>query len=112
MPKTDEVEIFKAKLEWYFPENLIRRYATNMLVQVHEREFIISFFEAYPPVLFGSPKKISKESKKVDTVRANCVASIVVSAEKIPSFIGVLQEVYDRHQESSPSSSEKKTKGE
>jgi len=43
-------------IKWQIPEDLISRYATNLVVQHTEHEFTISFFEAEPPILLGTPE--------------------------------------------------------
>jgi len=78
-------------IEWNISENIVARYATNMLVQSGENEFFVSFFESRPPLLLGTPEQISKQVNDLKSVKANCVAQIIISAEKMPSFIEALQ---------------------
>jgi hypothetical protein len=77
-------------LIWDIPEDLMSGYATNMLVQVGEHEFFISFFETPPPVLI-SPQDI----EKLGSVTAECFARIVVAPERMQGFINVLQQQLD-----------------
>ncbi|MBI4321049.1 MAG: DUF3467 domain-containing protein [Chloroflexi bacterium] len=83
-------------LEWYVPESIISRYATNMAVQFSGQEFIISFFEARPPLVIGSPDVVKKELEQMQAVRAECVARIIVSKERMPVFVNVLQQQIQR----------------
>ena len=79
-------------IDWQIPDDIVARYATNMLVQRAENEFIISFFETKPPILLGDADEISAQLKSMGSVlRANCVAQIIVAAEKMPSFVEALQ---------------------
>ena len=44
-------------IKWHYPDSIVTRYATNFVVQHTDREFIISFFEAWPPVIIGTPEE-------------------------------------------------------
>lgn len=85
-------------IEWHFQEDLVARYATNMIVQRTENEFIISFFEIKPPVFLGSPEEIAEQAKGIKSVRANCVAQIIVASGKMSSFIEALDRNFKRSQ--------------
>lgn len=87
------------QIDWKVPENIVRRYATNMVVQTGENEIFVSFFETVPPLFIGSPEEIEQQASKTKTIPANCVAAIVISPEKIPSFVDALQEIYARYKE-------------
>lgn len=61
-------------------------YATNILVQTGEQELFISFFQIHHPVLLA-PEDINK----VESVTAQCVAKVIVTPERLATFIDVLQ---------------------
>ena len=86
-----EQEEIALPIEWYFPEDIISRYANNIIVQHSENEFIISFFEVRSPLILGTPEEEKTKWEQIETVRAECVARIVISAGKMPEFIGALQ---------------------
>jgi len=88
---SEEAEQVKLKLEWRIPEGLAGRYATNMVVQRTEHEFVLSFFEVYPPMVIGSPDEIKTQLEQLETVRAECIARIIVAASRMPEFVEVLQ---------------------
>ena len=71
-------------IEWHLPEGKMTPFATNMVVQNIENLFKISFFEIRPSIQFD--KSIPPPSK----VRADCVASIIVTPDKLSKFIEVL----------------------
>lgn len=95
MQKSDRGKTYEAAIEWSSPENIISRYATNMVVQSTENEFIISFYEVRPPLLFGPPPE-GVEPPSV--VRAECVARVIVSPGRMPNFVRVLQQQLERYQ--------------
>lgn len=83
-------------IEWNVSEDCVARYATNMVVQRSENEFFISFFEIKPPLLLGSVEEINAKAKQIKAVQANCVAQIIVAADKMPSFVEALQKNLER----------------
>lgn len=85
-------------LEWHFPETLVSRYATNMTIQYTGQEYILSFFEARPPLIIGAPEVVREALERVEAVRAECFARIIVSKDRMPNFVSVLKENLDRSQ--------------
>lgn len=79
-------------IEWRIPENFIKRYATNMLVQRGPHEYIISFFELEAPIKFEGKESQTEKPGKFKA-RANCVASIIVAKDRLPVFLKVLNGV-------------------
>lgn len=86
---TGKIQGIAVPLKWNIPDNIITRFASNMVVQILENEFKISFFEVTPDI------KLGLENKLPDEVQANCVASIIISAEKLPVFVEALQKQCD-----------------
>jgi len=91
MSNENEVMGVRLPLEWYVPGDLVARYATNMVIQRSENEFIISFFEVKPPLILGTPESVAEQVEKMKSIRATCIAQIIVAADKMPSFVDVLQ---------------------
>ena len=61
-------------------ENQPSVYATNITVQHTPHEFVISFYEAHPPVILGSLEEREAQLEAIDRVYAPCVARITVAA--------------------------------
>jgi Protein of unknown function (DUF3467) len=85
-------------IQWHFPDDIVSRYATNLVVQHTEHEFSISFFEVRPPILVGSPEDIQAALQRVESVPAVCIARIIVAAERMPEFLRVLQDNLAQYQ--------------
>lgn len=83
----------KLPIKWNIPASIVTRYASNMVVQNLEDAFKISFFEAVPEILVDPTEAVPAE------VRADCVASIVVTRDKFPSFIRAMQIHLDNYNE-------------
>jgi hypothetical protein len=82
-------------INWTFPPDLISRYATNIIVQLAENEFVVSFFEIPPPVLLRGQEDLDK----LESVTAQCVSRIIIAAEKMPQFVDVLNRQLSVYQE-------------
>jgi len=95
MPKNKNVETIKqgvkVPIKWNIPPTIITRFASNMVIQTLENEFKISFFEIKPEIRVDPSEEIP------DEVLADCVASVIVTADKMPSFIEILQQQLDKH---------------
>ncbi len=72
-------------IEWRIPDGAMTPFATNMLVQTIENEFKISFFEIKPHIRLNESEPIPS------SVKADCVASVIVTADRLPKFIEALQ---------------------
>ena len=90
-------EIVKVPVEWNIPDDIITRYATNLVVQHTDQEFTLSFFETRQPILLGTPEESLATVKKLKTMRADCIARIVVTPEKMSQFVEVMGRNVARH---------------
>jgi len=72
-------------IEWNIPDNIIARFATNIVVQRMENEFKISFFETKPPIILSDEDR--EKLKKAGTIRADCIGSIIVTPDRLRKFI-------------------------
>jgi hypothetical protein len=78
-------------IKFYISDQIITRFASNMTIQIVENEFKISFFEMKPDIILSPSESVPKE------VRADCVASVIVTANKLPKFIEALQTQMDNY---------------
>jgi hypothetical protein len=98
MSEQKQVEHF-IPIDWVFPEDIVSRYATNLVVQHYEHEFIISFFELKRPIMLGEPDEIAAKFQELESAPAECVARVIVAADRMPEFIAVLQGNLDKYLE-------------
>jgi hypothetical protein len=91
-------------VEWHFPDDIVSRYSTNLVVQHTEHEFSISFFEVRPPIILGSPEQVQAALQRIESIPAVCVARIIVAAERMPEFVRVLQDNLTQYQAKSGTS--------
>jgi uncharacterized protein DUF3467 len=85
----NQVRQIEFPIEWYVPDSIKSQYATNMVVQHTEQEFILSFFETRPPLLLGNLTE--EDIKAIPSIRAECVARIVIARDRMPKFVEALQ---------------------
>jgi hypothetical protein len=84
----------KIPIEWHIPDGLISPFASNMLVQTIENEFKLLFFEIKPPLLLDDSTPFPEKA------RADCVASVIVTADRMPTFIAALQTQLNKYHQS------------
>ena len=91
---TSKIKKYGTTIEWHTPEGQITPFATHMVVQIIENEFKISFFEVKPSILLDDLEPLP------DKVRADCVASVFVTENRLSQFIEVLQGQLNKIRES------------
>ena len=79
-------------IEWRVPDSMVSQYVTNMVVQAGEVEFILSFFGIRPPIILNPPAAQGPTLEPPQSVPAECVARLIVAADRMPEFVKVLQE--------------------
>jgi hypothetical protein len=78
-------------IEWDVPTNIQSRYATNIVVQASQHEFVLSFFEAQLPIFLGLPEEKKNHLEQVGKVHAVCVGRIIVAADRFQDFVDAMQ---------------------
>lgn len=92
--KTDQNntnEFMAVQIEWIVPEGSMTPFASNMVVQAVENAFKLSFFEMKLPI------RLDSSQPPPDKIRADCVASVFVTPEKLPKIIEALQTQFDNY---------------
>ena len=87
----EKIKEIKLLIEWHISEDLKSQYATNLVVQHTDQEFIISFFEVKNPIVLGSPDEIKSTFEKIGSVRAECISQIIVTPKRMQEFIKIMQ---------------------
>jgi hypothetical protein len=99
--KKPSQNIVKLPIRWNYPNSVVTRFASNMIVQNLENAFKISFFEAVPEIRLNPSEGTPTE------VRADCVASVIITTDKLPGFINALQKHLDRYNDMKKRAEEK-----
>src|SRR5690349_16522991 len=94
--ETQEPGTTSVPIKWHVPEDITPRYATNFVVQFTGHEFVLSFFETRPPIVLGSPEEQREQLENLGSVRANCVAQIVVSPTRMIELVKLLNQQLER----------------
>ena len=83
----------KLKIIWNYPEELQSHFVSNIIVQHQPGAFVVSFFEIWPPAIFGdSEEEKLTLIKSLDHIDAKCVSRLVVTPEKMKEFITLMTE--------------------
>ena len=97
MENPEETDFIAIPVEWYIPDDIEPGYATNLTVQHTEHEFTISFFRAIPPIIVGSSEEQREQVKELKSVRAECLAQVIIAVGRMPEFVDVLQKNLEQH---------------
>jgi hypothetical protein len=95
-PNPTQRKEIELPIQWVVPDSLVARYANNLIVQHSEHEYIISFFETKPPLIVGEITKEALDSIK--SIRATCVAQIIVAKDRFPGFVEAMQANIEKFQ--------------
>ena len=91
-----EVQVVDIPLVREYPPGQVGMLANNFVVQHDGPEFHLLFFQTQPPVILGETKEEVEAAVRAirdEGAKSVCVARIVVSAERLPSFIQAMQDV-------------------
>lgn len=70
-----------------------------MTVQATPMEFILSFFQANPPLLSGDEDSQRNQLAELSTIKARCLARVVFATPRVPQVISVLTSQWKIYQE-------------
>ncbi len=84
-------------IDWHVPEDFPTPYASQMFAQAGEYDMILSFFQAKPPLLTGTPQENKAKLEQLNGIRAECVSRVIVPADLVPRIIQALQTTWDAY---------------
>ena len=94
MADVENPNLIPMRVEWQIPDDFPTPNATNIVVQHTQHEFIISLFEILPPVLVGTQEEQRQQARDLASLKAKCVARVIIAAGRMPEFLQVMQEGY------------------
>ena len=94
---TKEKPKVQVPIEWHVSENVDSKYATHLVIQHSEHEFIVNFFEMRLPLILGNQDQVREQWQNIKSVRAECVARIIVAPDRMQEFINVMQADLDKY---------------
>ncbi len=93
----DIPDIRPVPIVWDIPPDPTILYSTHAVIQSTSSEFVISFFEIFPPLLMGDEDEKLRQFMNIDAIRARFLARIVMTPDRIEELIAALQENLARH---------------
>jgi hypothetical protein len=98
MPSQDQDEKGVPLPLKYLCDGAVAQYATNLVVQHTEHEFILSFYQAHAPIIIGTPEERQRQLEQIDSVPASCVGRVIVTPKRMRDFLSVMQANFDAYQ--------------
>lgn len=87
------------KLEREIPPDLQAVFANHFVVHHEPSVFHFMFFQAEPPIFVGlDPELRRKAFEEVESIKAKCVARVVIPANQMQSIIAALVDNFQRHE--------------
>lgn len=88
-------------VEFVIPPELISYYPNNYIIQDNGNDFVISFFEIFPPIVLGNPEEVEIQVNNIDKVQAKCIARLQFSNEHFQEFLKVMNDHFEKRQQAS-----------
>jgi hypothetical protein len=85
-------------IEWHTGPEIISRYANQAVVMSAPNECHVSFFEIRPPHVTGPPEEMQKQAAALKSIRAECVARIVMPHDLLARMAQSFKEILERKQ--------------
>jgi hypothetical protein len=89
-------ERIRLRIEWQQPEGVQTSYVTNFTIQEDGPNFILSFYEIKPPIFIGPDQNQLARVRKLHSIKAEYVARLVVTEERLREFIQVTTDYLER----------------
>jgi hypothetical protein len=89
---SDQPELLRLQVpvDWGSAADAPPQYANELIVQHTGQELVLQFFAVLPPFVIGPPETHAAQMQDVKTVRAHCVARLVIPGPKALQMIEVL----------------------
>lgn len=100
MPKIPDEVTKKVKIERVYPDDLKSYFVSNVVVQHQPDNFILSFFEVWPPAILGqTDEEKEKEFSAIDRVEAKCVARLVLTPSTMKQFLDTIADNWKNYEQ-------------
>jgi hypothetical protein len=83
---------------FHIGDDIVSRAATNLVAQCGEHESFLSFFEANPPIIVGTPTEQAATLASVESVLAKCVARVVIPTSRLGEFIEAMRSAHEKYE--------------
>ncbi len=96
---TENDDAVRIPLEFRIPEDMPLAYATTVVAQHTQDEFVISFFSVAPPVILGDPEVVRQKQGEIASLPAQCVARIVLTPSRMAQLVNVVKSNLAKYEE-------------
>lgn len=81
----------QVRLKYAFPEPLQAVYANQLVIQHTPEEFLISFYQAFPPANLDG-RDLRETLEQAGGVPAQCVARVAITKDRMPAVVDAFVE--------------------
>lgn len=100
MPENQEEFTKRIKIERVYPDELKSYFVSNVVVQHQLDNFILSFFEVWPPAVLGETDEEKERAiDAIDHVEAKCVARLVLTPATMKQFLDTIAENWKSYEQ-------------
>lgn len=82
-----------------FPENLETHFANHTVAQFDADYFILSFFQAWPPIIMGTEEEKKEQLGQLEEIEAKCVARIVLTLDQMEDYAESVAEILENYKQ-------------
>ena len=83
--------MFELPIDWYgATEGVAVQHSNQVLVQIHEKEMILSFFYYSPPVLMGNAQQVKTQLDSITALKPECLGRISLPTDTFKSLAEIL----------------------
>jgi hypothetical protein len=94
-----DIAMKKLRIDRIYPDDLQSHFVSNIVVQHQADYFTLSFFEIWPPAIFGETEEEKQQAlDAMEQVEAKCVARLVLTPAKMKEFVQVMSENLSNHE--------------
>ncbi len=90
MSEPSQMRSASLPVKWNIPPDIETIWANNMTIQLVEQSFVLTFFQTFPPLLFGGPEDQARQIDDVGSVTAEGKVRVVIPMQKLKDIIRVL----------------------
>jgi hypothetical protein len=93
---SEPIERLEMRVAWVGVEDMPIVFANQLIGQLDDRgEAIITFGQASPPILIGSPEEQKQQAAAIPFVQVRPVLRLGVSHSRLREFVGVLSQTLE-----------------
>lgn len=99
MADEEREELIQIPLVWLGVEDAEIAFVNQLVVQHQGSEFILTFGQQAPPMLFGGPEENIRQAREVEYVPVKVAVRIGLTAQRMAEFVKVMQQNLQKYEQ-------------